>query len=460
MKKVSHDLESKILKAIDDYDMIKKSDTIVVGVSGGSDSMLLLNFLLKISAKLSLKIIVAHVNHCLRGKESDRDENFVRNFCEDNNILFKLLKVDVKKIAKEKKIGLEECGRQIRYEFFNSLKLENYKIATAHNLSDYAETVIFNLTRGTGINGLLGIRAKRDNIIRPLLYLKKSEIVKYCKDNNISYVDDSTNFLEDYARNKIRLNVIPLLTEINSNLENNILNMGDILSKDNNYLNKLADASLNKSKIGKNIYSLKFLNDLDISLRSRCVRKIISDFDKEISISHDKVKIILDMMEKENGMLNVCKEIFIKVNEESIEIFEANKEEGIDKWEIELIKDNTVLTVNKKVFIIKVMSKSFYDSLEKDSKILNYALDFDKVPKGSLLRNRREHDRYRPKNRNLSKSLKKFFNEQKLDLSKRYNISMIANKNEILWIESFGSSHEARVTDETKKVLLIMEKSI
>lgn len=439
--------------------MISFGDTIVVGVSGGSDSMLLLHFLVEISKDFNLKIVVAHVNHCLRGKESFRDENFVRHFCKKNGLIFKLLKVDIKKIAKEKKIGLEECGRNLRYEFFNSFNIKNYKIAVAHNLSDYVETVIFNLARGSGLHGLLGIQAKRNNIIRPLIYLKKSEIKDYCIENNISFVEDSSNFSDEYTRNKIRLNVVPILKEINPNFENSVLNMGKILKSDDEYLEKVVENCLNESKIKTNIYDLTKFYNFDDAIKARCIKKILSNVDFSASISYKKMKIILNAIFEKNGVINLSKNIFLKIKENRLEIFRKENNKLNCDWELNLKKDNISLTANERMFIIKVVEKQQYDALLKaDANIFYKALDYDKLPDHCVFRNRREHDVFRPINRNVGKSLKKFFNEQKIDANKRYRLAIIANDNRVFWIESIGSSNEVKVDFKTKKVLIITEE--
>lgn len=488
-----NEVESKILKAIDDHVMLTKGDNLIVGVSGGADSMLLLHFLLSLAEPLNLKITVAHVNHCLRGAESDRDENFVCNFCNENNIDFKLLKVDVSTFAKQRHQGLEECGRNLRYEFFNSLVTTSGKIVVAHNLSDYVETVILNLARGSGVTGLMGIQAKRDNIIRPLIYLKKDEIISYCHKKNISYVEDSTNFLPDYTRNKIRLNIVPLLKEINPNFENAVLNMGSILRQDNDYLNLLAERALetsilevsnaqmigsdykasndgvghNEKAIGhtsssikerqiKIKYDLARLSSLDDAIKTRCIKKMLSEVDKSLSVSYSKMKLILELMTNQSGAVNICKDIFIKAKNNQLEIFTSKHPSTY--WETNFLKDNTVLTANSRRFIIKVVEKLEYDRLQKENReIALFALDYDKISDSCVLRNRREHDRFSPKNRNVSKTLKKFFNEQKIDESKRYDLALIAKDSTVFWIESIGSSEETKVTNKTKKVLIIKE---
>ena len=163
--------------------MISQEDTIVVGVSGGADSMCLLHFLLSVRNELNLNIIVAHINHNLRGKEALRDQSFVESTCKALNVECRVLSADINKISAETGKSSEECGRKIRYEFFNSLAEKNGKIATAHTLSDNSETILFNIARGTGLKGITGIPRTRENIIRPIIDITRQQVEEYCREN-------------------------------------------------------------------------------------------------------------------------------------------------------------------------------------------------------------------------------------------------------------------------------------
>ena len=203
----------KVRDTLIKYSMLENTDEIIVGFSGGADSTCLLYILNLLKDEFDFKIHAAHVNHSLRGNESERDEKFVRDFCEKNSIKLSVLKVDIFKMSKIEGKSLEECGREVRYNFFNSLCANKSKIATAHNLNDCEETMFFNLTRGSGLKGLCSIPAVRENIIRPLIRCSRDEIENFCKENSIQYVTDSSNLSDDYTRNKIRHNIIPILKD-------------------------------------------------------------------------------------------------------------------------------------------------------------------------------------------------------------------------------------------------------
>ena len=193
--------------------MINKGDTVIAALSGGADSVALLYVLYSLKNELGFSLAACHVNHNLRGEESDGDERFVRRMCRFLDIPLYVASIKVNDL-RQKHDSLEECARRLRYEFFDSIS-RGKLIATAHTASDNCETILINMVRGTALSGICGIPVKRDNIIRPLLYNTRGDIERYCTENSLDYVTDSTNLSDDYTRNKIRHKVVPLLREIN-----------------------------------------------------------------------------------------------------------------------------------------------------------------------------------------------------------------------------------------------------
>src|SRR3712207_2162004 len=207
-------LIEKVIHTIKQNNMFEVGDKVVVAVSGGPDSICLLHILYKLKEKLDISIVAAHINHCLRGEEADKDEEYVRKFCENLNIQCFIKKEDVHKISKDRGISCEMAGREVRYDFFSEV-LNNVganKIAVAHNANDQAETILMRMLRGTGLEGLIGIRAVRDNIfVRPIIDITRDEIEDYCYVNNLNPRIDKTNLENIYTRNKIRLELIPYI---------------------------------------------------------------------------------------------------------------------------------------------------------------------------------------------------------------------------------------------------------
>lgn len=449
-------IEEKIFSAINDFNMIKNGSNVVVGLSGGKDSVLLLYFLIKISTKFNLKIIAAHVNHNLRGNESFRDENFVKSLCDSYNIKLKILSVYIKSEAEKLGLGIEECGRKVRYDFFEKLANKyNAKIALAHTLSDSMETMLLNLTRGTGIHGLCGIAPVRDNIIRPLIYLSSDEVRFYCKKESLRFVEDSTNAIDDYTRNKIRLNIIPQFKKINPSLEKSFLNAITLLKQDDDFLNKLAKNKLLNAKIEDNQYDILKLKKLDISILQRCIK--LAFFEtvgyKHLSLKH--VKLVHDIIFAGEGTVTLPNETFAKVNNNVLKFFyKSKKNENL--WSFPFSKNSKNLTYCDLNVIIKIIDKDEYDGIVKSNDLIKkIAVDYDKIPDNLVFRNRRAGDKFYLPYRKVTKSLKKFFNEEKVLTELRDEIILLAQDDKILWIESFGANENLKVTKNTKKVMLI-----
>lgn len=237
-------MKSKVFETIKKYNLIEKGDKLVLGVSGGPDSIAMLNILneIKMDEKIDLNfnIVVAHINHMIR-REAVEDEKFVQDFCKKKNIEFYSKSIDVQKLANTNKIGTEEAGRNARYEFFDEIlkKTKSNKVAIAHNKNDKAETIIMNFMRGSGISGLKGIEEKRGKYIRPLIECERIEIEKYCEEQRLNPRIDKTNFENEYTRNKIRNAVIPYIKqEFNPNIINTLNRLSELVKEEEEYIEK------------------------------------------------------------------------------------------------------------------------------------------------------------------------------------------------------------------------------
>lgn len=271
-------LEEKVRKTIREFNLIEKNDSIVVGVSGGPDSMTLLSILLKLKEEFHLKIYVAHVNHMLR-ENAIKDEEYVKEFCKKNNIEIFIKKANISEIAQKEKIGLEEAGRNIRYNFFEEVlkNTKSNKIAIAHNKNDKVETIIMHLLRGSGISGLRGIEPIREEkFIKPLIECDRQEIENYCKENNLQPRIDKTNFENEYTRNKIRNIVIPYIKkEFNPNIIETITRLADVVSSEDDFIENVSNENYKKLLVigEKNRIELKLkeFNLLDEVLKNRII---------------------------------------------------------------------------------------------------------------------------------------------------------------------------------------------
>lgn len=277
-------LEDKVLNTIKRYEQIKSGDTIVVGVSGGPDSICLLNVLKNLQNELKINIVVAHINHMIR-KEADSETEFVQDFCKQRDIKCFVKKADVLQIAKEKKLGTEEVGRKIRYDFFEEVKnlVGGNKIATAHNANDNAETVLMNFLRGSGSTGLKGIEPIRDNkLIRPIIECTRQEIEQYCNEKGLNPKYDKTNQENIYTRNKIRNMLIPYIQEnFNPNIIETINRMSNLIATDEMYFKSIVKQSYKETFISRTekeiILDLKKFNVLEKVIKSRLIIHTINE---------------------------------------------------------------------------------------------------------------------------------------------------------------------------------------
>lgn len=292
-------LAEKVLETIKKYRLIENGDKIVLGISGGPDSMCMLHLLNNLYQKdgnkiknkeekncqkgpsLLAKLIVAHVNHRIR-KEADEDEQYVKDYCEKNGIEFYAKSIDVHKLAHTNKIGIEEAGRLARYEFFDEVlrKTKATKIAVAHNKNDKVETILMHTLRGSGMEGLKGIEPKRGNIIRPLIECERTQIEKYCEENQLHPRIDKTNFENIYHRNKIRNIVIPYIQEnFNPNIIKTMDRLSNIMTLEDEYMEKHTEKAYQeivlKEEKKQIILDLKKFNQQEKVIKSRLIRYII-----------------------------------------------------------------------------------------------------------------------------------------------------------------------------------------
>lgn len=254
MDKQKNDLQQKVLTTIQKYNLIQKDDKIVIGVSGGPDSMCLLNCLFCLKEILSIELVVCHMNHMIR-EEAEEETKYVQAFCEKITVPCFTKYANVIKMSQEQKLGTEEMGRKVRYEFFEEVakKVGANKIATAHNNNDNAETVLMNLLRGSGISGLKGIEIKVKQYIRPILECNRTEIEDYCKEKKINPRIDKTNLENDYTRNKIRNQLIPYLQkEFNPNIIQSLNRLSDLAGEEEEYFKEIIEQTYETLKIGEN----------------------------------------------------------------------------------------------------------------------------------------------------------------------------------------------------------------
>lgn len=275
-------MEEKVLETIQKYNLIEAKDIVVLGVSGGPDSLFMLDILNKLKSKLNFEIVVAHINHMIR-EEANSEEKFVKEFCKKIGVKFYSKRIDVVNYANNNKIGTEEAGRKVRYDFFDEvLKLEKAnKIAIAHNKNDKVETIIMHLLRGCGVSGLQGINPKNNNVIRPIIEIERTQIEEYCERNKLDPRIDKSNFENVYTRNKIRNIVLPYIkSEFNPNIIDTITRLSEVITEENSFLERLTIQKYNEILVNKTAdeiqLDLKKFNNLETVLKNRIILYTIS----------------------------------------------------------------------------------------------------------------------------------------------------------------------------------------
>ncbi len=438
----------KIESVIEKHRMLSDGDTVIVAVSGGADSMCLLHFFNNISIKKNLNIICAHVNHGIRGDEAMRDENFVRSFCENNSIRFECAHFDVPFLSSESGESEEQCGRRLRYEFFASLS-DNAKIATAHNLNDCAETFIFNLARGTGLKGLTGIPAVRDNIIRPLIECTREEIEEYLSYYNVSYVTDSTNLNDDYSRNRIRHNVIPVLKEINPSFFSVFANCTSVLSETEKYIADITDKAFSEAECnGK--FRISNILSLDNIIKNRLL-KIIAESYGAYDVSAKHVELLSELLTKKGAVMLHGE---ITLASDGVFLYRREKtEEDVIINEAYFPNKSHYVFAGCTIDVTSVDKNELNNYNSKRLSALGYA-DAEKL-KNSAFRSRRDGDRFRYPHSEHSKSLKNLFKEKGITPEDRRGVPFIADDENILWINGIGVSEYAAITPESKSFVKI-----
>ncbi len=451
MAEQKNSFTDKVLTEIQTYRMFVTGMTVIVGVSGGADSTALLHWLACHAEELSIRVAAAHVNHGIRGAEADRDESFVREICEQLHVPLHILHTDIPKEAKKAGEGLEECGRRVRYAFFLEL-CEQYKnacIATAHTLSDCAETMLFNLTRGCGLAGLSGIPPVRGKIIRPFLAVTRAQTEQYCHDHTLSYVTDSTNHDTAYSRNRIRLNVVPQLCRIDANFEQAAGRAARSLREDEECLCTLAKQALQKAACSKG-WLAQTLAEQPRAVRMRALA-MAAEASGAGQLEQKHVDL-LDSALLSGGGCTLPGGCSARVEQGRL-LFPKYRQEA---YCVPLCVPQTHLP-DGRLLTLKIMSRREYEK-EKPKIIFSNCLNYDTISCDTVIRTRRSGDTFAPAGRNVTKSLKKLMNEQKIPASLRPSIVMIADCNGILWIEGCGPSRAAEVTQAAQHIAAVIIK--
>ncbi len=436
---------TKVKNTIEKFNMLKKGDRVIIGVSGGADSVCLAHIMNCLKEEYSLEIVLVHINHQLRGAEADRDEAYVMSLGERFADKVRIFSYDVEKIAREKGLTLEEAGRELRYKAFYKVAGDKGKIAVAHNINDNCETMLMRFFRGTGIKGLCGINPIRDNIIRPLIEISRAEIEGYCVENKLEYYTDYTNNIDIYTRNKIRLRLIPFIErELNPNIVNTLYRTSEIMAAEDRYLNDAAQKAYAECEVSPKRIDVEKLKTYDPVIQRRIIRLGFVDFSADLhDISYSNVENVLSLTEKESGRTIELPHGLRAVREQSTIYFCRSEERKPFCYEINI--DEKIYCRELGAYILLTDKKC-----EKNAKLLyTIAFDYDKIILPLALRSRQTGDKIYIAGIGGNKSLKKLFIDSKIPMVERDGIPLLAMGSDVLWISNMKTSDRYKAKDTT-----------
>ena len=423
-------LEKKIAKYIDNEHLLSKEDKVIIALSGGADSVALLH----VMHSLGYKCEAAHCNFHLRGEESNRDETFVHELCKSMQIPLHIIHFETEKYAIENKISIEMAARELRYQWFEEIKKESAAnvIAVAHHQDDSVETLLLNLIRGTGLSGLLGIRPQNKDIIRPLLCVNRQNIIEYLGSIGQNYVTDSTNLEDEYIRNKIRLNLIPLMEEINPSVKKNII-------ATSNYLNEIELIYNNEIENGKQRVLTKEGIRISDLLKEPAPNALLFEILHPLGFNSAQIQNILSLLLKgQTGKQLISKDGWRIIKDRNMLLIQPK--ENLEETPFQLIREELIYT------------KDFIIPREKNIA----CFDADKLEDTEFtIRKWRKGDTFVPFGMKGQKKISDYLTDRKLSLIQKERQYVLCQRDKIIWVIGERTDNRYRIDDKTKRVIII-----
>ena len=423
---------NNIIKADKEYSIFDGVRNITVAVSVGDDYVSLLHGLNGLKSKYGFSLTVPHYHHGIRGDEADRDLTFVSKLAESLGLPFVFEKGDAIGYSQKNSISLETAARELRYDFLE--RAAEDVIATAHTASDNIETVLFNMIRGTSLNGIRGIPPKRGNIIRPLILCDRECIEKYCEDNCLLYVTDSTNFIDDCTRNIIRHNIVPVLRHINSACVKNVSNLSVNLNEDNSFIETCVQPEFDKR-----------LNDGKLDVSS--FDKVYPSIAKRLIIKYYKqcFGVLPDMYHIER----IYDVALGKLQKTSVSLNKSAVKNGSFLLFEEALKTDREFSIEK-----GIISFEEYKQLTNVNDLFSInAVDCDKIVGEVKMIPKNNADTIKVAGSKVTKTVKKLLTERKIPIEYRKNLPVFADEKGIVWIYNVGVADRVRITKSTKTVM-------
>ena len=468
-----------IRKYVEENHMIEEGDSVLIGVSGGADSVCLLRYFLSIRKKMKLAVFAVHVNHLLREEEAERDQRFTEELCEKWSVPLKIFRKNIKEESKRMRCSLEEAGRMIRYECFKEAAGDWHcnKIAVAHHRNDLAETMVFRMTRGTGITGLSGIAPVNGSIIRPFLGVDKSEILEILEKLGQNYVEDSTNQQEMYSRNCIRHRILPEMQNLNMQAVAHLGQLSNQIREFNDYLEPIFMQLFEDNIICRErscifpeekFQGLKFLEKKEMFRR---MLFLMAGQRKDIASVH--VEELMELMEKRPGKrISLPYELIAERTPEGVLVTNAKDFYSRPEAEPQSVEDTDIF-VDKQAL---EQTGQWITSLEKGRKMMFHLkemghckiiksdcvkyFDYDTIKSKLCLRTRQPGDYFIMDQEGRHKSLKRYFIDEKIPAKMRDQILLLTEGAHVLWITGGRISEGYKVGAKTKRILMVQMTGI
>lgn len=446
-------MREKVRKTIAQFHMFPRGAKLIVGLSGGADSVALLHLLHSWQKEENWQITAVHIHHGLRGKEADEDARFAEDFCVSLGIPCVVKRYDVAKEAKLRGLGEEETGRILRYAAFREAAGREGRIAVAHHRKDQAETVLMRLCRGTGLTGLTGMSPVRGDICRPLLFCDREEVEQYCRENHLFWREDATNQQEKYTRNKLRLRILPLLEEINPKAVAHIAETASLLAEEEDFLEQQAEAYFAQGKLPsapEEIHlSREKLHALHPAMRRRVLRKAMANF-LQTDVSQAQITALEDLLQKESGKSRDFPQGIRAENRYEALVLFRKREQQAEGFCCELPVDEEVLIPEAGIAVCA----SFHEKkVEISAETCTNVFDYDKIKYTLFCRTRKVGD-FIPL-QNGRKKIKDLFIDEKIPRDWREAYPLITMGEEVLWVPGLRASAAAGVDEQTVRRIWI-----
>lgn len=441
----------QVWKTIEQSHMFEPGDGVLLGVSGGPDSMALLDILDGKKEDYGIHLYVVHVNHKLR-VEAEEEAAYVERICKERSIPFKLFEVDVTAYAKKYHMSFEQAGHEVRFESFRKAGKEWKidKIALGHHKDDKVETVLMHLIQGAGLEGLAAMPRKEGKLVRPLLETSKQELIAYCEEKGLKYYTDQTNLEEDCLRNRIRLNLLPELEAYNPNIREGILRMEESVSADLDHLEEETEklmAAYGKTEEGEVSFPIETLKELSLSLKRRVLRRmyrILTGTERNLTFKHTEDMRKLALSEKEGRRLSLPGKVVFTRNYGLVTMRKEGALPSDYQYLWDLKEDLLILGLGR------MHAEKISEKAEEFQDLYTVFLDTEKITLPLTIRTRKPGDRLEPVGMQGHKSLKKFMIDKKIPKEYRNAIPLVLTDEDIIWIPGCFFGKRAKVTEQTK----------